>query len=94
MSELDDLINSQLAKQESYTQLVQEPQIQPSQPSQPQVVGTTQVTPTVSIVIPPEVPQSDPSEEASEEEAPVIETIIDYDIKFKEFILLFFINVI
>lgn len=79
--ELDDLINSQLAKQESYTQLVQEPQIQPSQPSQPQVVGTTQVTPTVSIVIPPEVPQSDPSEESSEEATPpVIETIIDYDI--------------
>lgn len=80
--ELDDLINSQLAKQESYIQPVQEPQIQPSQPSQPQVVGTTQVTPTVSIVIPPEVPQSDPSEESSEEEAtpPVIETIIDYDI--------------
>lgn len=79
--ELDDLINSQLAKQESYIQPVQEPQIQPSQPSQPQVVGTTQVTPTVSIVIPPEVPQANQSEEASEEEAPVIETIIDYDIK-------------
>lgn len=80
--ELDDLINSQLAKQESYIQPVQEPQIQPSQPSQPQVVGTTQVTPTVSIVIPPEVPQSDPSEESSEEATPpIIETIIDYDIK-------------
>lgn len=80
--ELDDLINSQLAKQESYIQPVQEPQpLQPSQPPQPQVVGTTQVTPTVSIVIPPEVPQSDPSEESSEEATPpVIETIIDYDI--------------
>lgn len=80
--ELDDLINSQLAKQESYIQPVQEPQpLQPSQPPQPQVVGTTQVTPTVSIVIPPEAPQANPSEETSEEEAPVIETIIDYDIK-------------
>lgn len=81
--ELDDLINSQLAKQESYIQPVQEPQpLQPSQPSQPQVVGTTQVTPTVSIVIPPEAPQANPSEETSEEEAaPIIETIIDYDIK-------------
>lgn len=78
--ELDDLINSQLAKQESYIQPVQE--TQPLQPSQPQVVGTTQVTPTVSIVIPPEAPQANPSEETSEEEAaPVIETIIDYDIK-------------
>lgn len=81
--ELDDLINSQLAKQESYIQPVQEPQpLQPLQPSQPQVVGTTQVTPTVSIVIPPEVPQANPSEETSEEATPpVIETIIDYDIK-------------